>query len=158
MPALGCLIVKNVSRYSEGNSCIQFMPVALFPLCLQVFKHISKTPPESSLYAEQLCLSLSSPSLPAETLQSLQPSSLNPSLSSLQYVRVSLVLGSPEMDTLLQLCPHHSWVEGKDLPHPIGNTSNTAKDTINPLGCKGCEASTLLAQIHKHIEFLFKVG
>lgn len=133
----------------------------LLPCFHSVFRYLNtlvRPPPESSLYAEQLCLSLSSPSLPAETLQSLQPSSLNPSLSSLQYVRVSLVLGSPEMDTLLQLCPHHSWVEGKDLPHPIGNTSNTAKDTINPLGCKGCEASTLLAQIHKHIEFLFKVG
>jgi len=45
---------------------------------------------------------------------------------------MSLVLGSPEMDTVLQLWPHQCLVEGKDhLPQSAGNTlSNAAQDTV----------------------------
>ena len=49
------------------------------------------------------------------------------SLDSLQYVHVSLVLGSPELDTLLQMWLLQCWVEGKDhLPWPAGNTPPNA--------------------------------
>ena len=37
-----------------------------------------------------------------------------PSLDPLHYVHVSLVLGSPELDTALQVWPLQSGVEGKD--------------------------------------------
>ena len=58
-----------------------------------------------------------------------------PSLDSLQYVYISLVLGSPELATGLQLWPHQRWVQRKDhLPWPAGNTlSNAAPDTIDHL-------------------------
>ena len=35
-------------------------------------------------------------------------------LNSLQYLHISFVLGSPEMNTVLQVWPHQFWAEGKD--------------------------------------------
>ena len=54
-------------------------------------------------------------------------------------------LSSPELDTVLQLWPHHCWAEGKDqFPRPAGNTlPSAAWDTIGLLCFKG----TLLAHV-----------
>jgi len=67
------------------------------------------------------------------------PQSLNqpygPSLHSLWYAHVSLVVGSPELDTAFQVWPHQHWVEGKHhLPQPAARTfSNAAQGTISLL-------------------------
>jgi len=77
-------------------------------------------------------------------LQSLQHLH-GPSLDSVHYVHISLALMSPEMDMLLQMCPHQCPVEGKDhSPQPGGSTfPSAAQDTISVLCCKG----TLLAHV-----------
>ena len=63
-------------------------------------------------------------------LQSFHHSS-GPLLDSLCYVHVPLVLRSPELHTVLQVCSLQCWVEGKDhLPWAAGSTLlNAAEDT-----------------------------
>jgi len=64
---------------------------------------------------------LSQPFLIREMLQSLNHV-CGPLQDSLWYVPVSLVLRSPDLDTVLQLWPHQCWVQGKDhLPWPADN-------------------------------------
>ena len=55
---------------------------------------------------------------------------------TLQRVHVSLVLESPELDTVLQMWPHWCWVEGKDHhPQPASSrchaTAKIRKDKIS---------------------------
>lgn len=51
----------------------------------------------------------------------------DPLLDFLPYVRVSLLLGSPELDIALQVLPLQGWLEWKDiLPKPAGNTPPNA--------------------------------
>ncbi|GAB0205260.1 hypothetical protein GRJ2_002991600 [Grus japonensis] len=80
----------------------------------------------------------------------LQPSDHlhGPPLDSLQQLHVSPVLGTPDLDTVLQVESHKSRVEGQNhLPRPAGHTSfDAAQDTVGFLGCK----RTLLA----HVELL----
>ena len=75
------------------------------------------------------------------------------SLDSLQYVHVSLALGSPELGPVLHVCPHQCWGEGKDhLPRSAGDTPpNAVQDSR--LCCK----STLLVhvQLSVHPQVLF---
>jgi len=56
----------------------------------------------------------------------------------------TLELGSPELDTALQMGPHQGSVEGQEnLPRPAGHTPpNAPQDPIGLLGSQG----TLLAQ------------
>ena len=60
------------------------------------------------------------------------------SLDSLQYVHICLVLGSPELNTVLQVWPHQCWVEGKaPLPRPAGHTlPNAAQETTSHLAAR----------------------
>lgn len=51
---------------------------------------------------------------------------------TLQYVHVSLILGSPEVDPALQVWPDQCWVEGKHhLPQPAGNIHPDVVHQIN---------------------------
>ncbi|PKU38718.1 rna-directed dna polymerase from mobile element jockey- hypothetical protein [Limosa lapponica baueri] len=64
----------------------------------------------------------------------------------LQQLPVLLELGSPELDTVLQMWPQQGRVEGEDnLPQPPGDTFlNASQDAIGLLGHKG----TLLTHGH----------
>jgi len=79
---------------------------------------------------------------------------LNPvhgtSLDSLQYVHVSLILGSPELDTVLQVWPP-VLIEVKDrLPQPAGTTLlNAAKDTIYLPCRKGTSVADVQLGVHQ---------
>ena len=55
-----------------------------------------------------------------------------------QELCVLLVLGAPGLDTVLQMGPHNSWVEGDNhLPLPAGHSSfNAAQNTVGLPGCK----------------------
>jgi len=91
----------------------QFMPTAsgpvtghhkkepesvLFAPFLKVFIYIKKIPPEPSLHQAKR----SQPSLIGEMVQSLN-NLRGPLLGSLQYVHISFVLRSSELDTVLQV-------------------------------------------------------
>jgi len=68
---------------------------------------------------------------------------LGPLLDSLQQLLIFLEVGSPEVDTGLQMRPHQGGVEGKEnLPRPAGHTLlNAPQGPIGFLGSQG----TLLA-------------
>ena len=83
----------------------------LFALSLQVFVYIGKIPLEPSLLQGEKS-QLSQPFLIREVLQSFNHLS-GPSLSSLHYVHTCLVVGSPELDTVLQVWPYQCSAEGK---------------------------------------------
>ena len=53
-------------------------------------------------------------------------------LDLLQQLSVSLVLGAPELDAVLQVGSHESRVEGQNhLPRPAGHTSlDATQDTV----------------------------
>ena len=74
-----------------------------FTPSVQVFTDIDNITPEPSVLQTGQS-QLSQPFLNGEMLQSLHHLH-GPSLDSLQYVRVSLVPGSPELDPALQLWP-----------------------------------------------------
>jgi len=66
-----------------------------------------------------------------------------PLLDSLQEILVFLVLGSPELDTILQVRPNQGRVEGEDhLPWPVGQAPFKAPQ--DPTGLLG-QLGTLLA-------------
>ncbi|KAK4828308.1 hypothetical protein QYF61_025320 [Mycteria americana] len=71
-----------------------------------------------------------------------------PSLDSLQYVHVSLVLGSSALDTVFQGKVH--------LPQPAGNTPpDAAQDTISLLCCKGTLLAHVQLGVHQDPQVLF---
>ncbi|KAK4828307.1 LOW QUALITY PROTEIN: hypothetical protein QYF61_025319 [Mycteria americana] len=102
-------------------------------------------PEPSLLQAEQP--QLSQPVFIGEVLQ--HPYHLcGPPLGSLQQVHVLLMLGAPQLNTVLQVGSHKSGVEGQNhLPQPTSHTSfDAAQDATGFVGCK----CTLLG----HVELL----
>ncbi|KAK4810951.1 hypothetical protein QYF61_013359 [Mycteria americana] len=103
-------------------------------------------PPSSVTLAEQP--QLSQPVLIGEVFQ---PSDhfCGPPLDPLQQACVFLVLGTPELDAVLQVGSHQSRVGGQNhLPRPAGHASfDAAQDTIGFLGCE----YTLLAHVQLFI-------
>ena len=74
----------------------------------------------------------------------------DPPLDSLQQVHGLLMLGAPELDTVLQVGSHESGVEGENhLPQPAGrNSFDAAQDLVGFLDCE----RTLLG----HIQFFLQ--
>ncbi|KAK4829762.1 hypothetical protein QYF61_006486 [Mycteria americana] len=88
----------------------------------------------------------------------LQPSDHfhGPPLDSLQQVHVLLMLGAPELDTVLQVGWHKSRVEGENHhPRPAGHASfDAAQDTVDFLGCKRTLLSHVELLIDQHPQVL----
>jgi len=123
-----------------GHHCKESGPVLLTPT-LQIFRGISKVPSQPSLLQAKQA-QLPQPLLIGEMFQSPHhPRS--PPLDSLQQLLIFLELGSPALDTALQMGPHQGSVEGEEnLPQPAGHTPpNAPQETIGLLGSQG----TLLA-------------
>ena len=78
-----------------------------------------------------------------------------PPLDLLQQFHV-LVLGAPELDTVLQVRFHERRVEKqKHLPRPAGHTSlDATQDTVGPLGCKRTLPALVESLINQHSEIL----
>ena len=68
-----------------------------------------------------------------------------PLLDLLQYVNVCLVLGSPALNTALQMWPHQCLAEGNDhFPAPVGDAlPNLSQDTTGLLCPTGTSAPFL---------------
>jgi len=116
----------------------------IFPIGpLQVLKGCYKVSPQPSLLQAKQP-QLSQPFLITEVLQ-LSDHLCGPPLDLLQQLRVLLVLGTPELDTGLQVGSHQSGVEGQNhLPRPAGHASlDAAQDTVGRLGCE----CTLVAHV-----------
>jgi len=63
----------------------------------------------------------------------------SPLLDTLQQLLIFLEVGSPELDTVLQMGPHYGSVEGKEnLPGPAGHTLlDASQEPISFLGSQG---------------------
>ncbi|KAK4806146.1 hypothetical protein QYF61_001069 [Mycteria americana] len=93
---------------------------------------------------------------------SLQPSLLQaeqPQLSQPFFVgevHVFLVLGTPELDAVLQVGSHERGVEGENrLPRPAGHASfDAAQDTIGFLGCECTLPAHVQFFIHQYPQVL----
>ena len=91
-----------------------------------------RSPLSSLLQAEE------SPELPAFPRTGDPPGSdhlCGPPLDSLYEIPLFFELGSPELDTVLQMCPHQGGPEGEDhLPHLAGRAlCITPQSIIGPL-------------------------
>jgi len=80
-----------------------------------------------------------------------------PPLDALQQVYGSPVLRTPHLDTLLQVRPHQSRVEGQDhLSPPAGHASfNVAQYTVGFLGCKATLLAHVQLPIHQYPQVIF---
>ena len=88
----------------------------------------------------------------------LHPSVCGPPLDPLQQVHVFPVLGSPELDAVLQVGSHESGGEGQNpLPRPASHASfDAAQDTVGFLGCKRRAPNTSKALLYsKKVNIIF---
>ncbi|KAK4810926.1 hypothetical protein QYF61_013334 [Mycteria americana] len=79
-----------------------------------------------------------------------------PPLDLLQQACVFLILGTPELDAVLQVGSHESGAEGQNhLPQPAGHASfDAAQDTIGFLSCKRTSLAHVLLFIHHYPQVL----
>ncbi|KAK4822676.1 hypothetical protein QYF61_019043 [Mycteria americana] len=79
-----------------------------------------------------------------------------PSLDTLQHLNVSLVVGGPKLNTVVEVRPHQCRVQGHDhFPSPAGHAIfDTSQDAIGFLGHLG----TLLAHIQDTLAIFPKVA
>ncbi|KAK4811347.1 hypothetical protein QYF61_027576 [Mycteria americana] len=88
----------------------------------------------------------------------LQPSDHlhGPPLDPLELVHVFLILGAPELNTVLQVGSHESGVEGENhFPRPAGHAFfDAAQDTIVFLGCKRTLPAHIQFFIHQYPQVL----
>lgn len=150
---LGNLVQGSVILHSKKDfllKCVQreppmfqFVPIAFEPvwaplkrvwlslsciLPLGIYTHSWDLSEASFLQAEQP--QCTQPVPRQEMLQSFNHP-CSPSLDSLQYVHVSHILGSPELDTGLQMVPHQCWLEGQDhMPQPAGSAFPDTAQTL----------------------------
>jgi len=111
------------------------------------------SPQLSLLQAEQPQLSQ-----PFLTGEMLQPSDhlCGPPLDPLQHLHVFPVLGSPELDTGLQVGSQQSGVEGQNpLSQPAGHAAlDAAQDTVGLLGCERTLMAHVQLFIHQYPQVL----
>ncbi|GAB0186614.1 mitochondrial enolase superfamily member 1 [Grus japonensis] len=113
---------------------------------------------EISLESSLLQAEQSQLSQPVLIGQVLQPSDHlhGPPLDLLQQFHVLCMLGTPELDTVLQVGSHQNRVEGQDhLPLPAGHASfDAAQDTVGFLGCKRTLPAHVELFINQHPQVL----
>ncbi|KAK4816046.1 hypothetical protein QYF61_011054 [Mycteria americana] len=80
-----------------------------------------------------------------------------PSLDTLQHLNVSLVVGSPKLNTVFEVRPHQCRVQGHNhFPAPAGHTiSDTSQDNIGLLGHLGTLLAHIQAAVNQHPQVLF---
>ncbi|KAK4831745.1 hypothetical protein QYF61_018943 [Mycteria americana] len=100
---------------------------------------------------------LSQPILIREALQ-LPGHLRGPLADPFQQVHVFLKLGTPELNTVLQVGSHESGAEGQNhVPRPAGHTSfEAAQDTIGFLGCEHTSPALTQFFIHQYLQVLLR--
>ncbi|KAK4830581.1 hypothetical protein QYF61_011759 [Mycteria americana] len=79
-----------------------------------------------------------------------------PSLHTLQYLNVSLVVGGPKLNTAFEVRPHQCRVQGHDhFPSPAGHAIfDTSQDAIGFLGHLGTLLAHIQAAVNQHPQVL----
>ncbi|KAK4822662.1 hypothetical protein QYF61_019029 [Mycteria americana] len=80
-----------------------------------------------------------------------------PSLDSLQHLNVSLVVGGPKLNTVVEVRPHQCRVQGHDhFPSPAGHAIfDTSQDAIGFLGHLGTLPAHIQPAVNQHPQVLF---
>ncbi|KAK4815973.1 hypothetical protein QYF61_010841 [Mycteria americana] len=81
-----------------------------------------------------------------------------PSLDTLQYLNIPLVVGGPNLNTGFEVRPHQCRVQGHDhFPSPAGHAiSDTSQDAIGFLGRLGTLLAHIQAAVNKHPQVLLR--
>ncbi|KAK4826362.1 hypothetical protein QYF61_007956, partial [Mycteria americana] len=79
-----------------------------------------------------------------------------PSLHTLQYLNIPLVVGGPKLNTVFEVRPHQCRVQGHDrFPSPAGHAIfDTSQDAIGFLGRLGTLLAHIQAAVNKHPQVL----
>ncbi|KAK4827485.1 hypothetical protein QYF61_018785 [Mycteria americana] len=79
-----------------------------------------------------------------------------PSLDTLQYLNIPLVVGGPKLNTVFEVRPHQCRVQGHDhFPSPAGHAIfDTSQDAIGFLGRLGTLLAHIQAAVNKHPQVL----
>ncbi|KAK4831521.1 hypothetical protein QYF61_018123 [Mycteria americana] len=158
----------------------QPVPMLDNPLGEEKFPNIQSKPPLAQLEAissrsitcylgEETDPHLSTTSFQAKQSQLPQPLLIRlllqtlhqlrcPSLDTLQYLNVSLVVGGPTLNTAFEVRPHQCRVQGHDhFPSPAGHTiSDTSQHAIGFLGHLGTLLAHIQATVNQHPQVLFR--
>ncbi|KAK4809817.1 LOW QUALITY PROTEIN: hypothetical protein QYF61_014285 [Mycteria americana] len=115
------------------------------------FDEVSPQPP--FLQAKQS--QLPQPLLIRLLLQTL-PQLRCPSLHTLQYLNIPLVVGGPKLNTVFEVRPHQCRVQGHNhFPSPAGHTTpDTSQDAIGLLGHLGTLLAHIQAAVNQHPQVL----
>ncbi|KAK4814103.1 hypothetical protein QYF61_008198 [Mycteria americana] len=156
----------------------QSVPMLDNPLSEEKFPNIQSKPPLAQLEAISSCpitcylgeetdphLSTTSfqakqPQLPQPLLIRLLLQTLHqlhcPSLYTLQYLNIPLVVGGPKLNTVFEVWPHQCRVQGHDhFPSPAGHAIfDTGQDAIGLLGRLGTLLAHIQAAVNKHPQVL----
>ena len=112
-----------------GEYTNPYIATASINVAVWLIKSDKVTPEPPFLQAEQT--QLLQPLLVGLVLQT--PHQLcRPSLDSLEHLNVLIVVRGPKLNTVLEVQPHQSRVQGDDhLPRPAGHTvSDTSQDAV----------------------------
>ncbi|KAK4828081.1 hypothetical protein QYF61_023141 [Mycteria americana] len=79
-----------------------------------------------------------------------------PSLYTLQYLNIPLVVGGPKLNTVFEVWPHQCRVQGHNhFPSPAGHTIfDTSQDAIGLLGHLGTLLAHIQAAVNQHSQVL----
>ncbi|KAK4831168.1 hypothetical protein QYF61_015638 [Mycteria americana] len=79
-----------------------------------------------------------------------------PSLDTLQYLNIPLVVGGPKLNTVFEVRPHQCRIQGDNhFPSPAGHTIfDTSQDAIGFLGHLGTLLAHIQAAVNKHPQVL----
>ncbi|KAK4807435.1 hypothetical protein QYF61_001986 [Mycteria americana] len=149
-------LIQTPFKYLQGWGLNHFpgQPVPMLdnPLGEEKFPNIQSKPPLAQLEAisslvESEEVSPQPPFLQAEQAQGPQPLPISlvlqtlpqlrcPSLGTLQYLNIPLVVGGPKLNTVFEVQPHQCRVQGHDhFPSPAGHAIfDTSQDAIGLLG------------------------
>ncbi|KAK4810733.1 hypothetical protein QYF61_007707 [Mycteria americana] len=81
-----------------------------------------------------------------------------PSLHTLQYLNIPLVVGGPKLNTVFEVRPHQCRVQGHNhFPSPAGHAIfDTSQDAIGLLGRLGTLLAHIQAAVNQHPQVLFR--
>ncbi|KAK4811279.1 hypothetical protein QYF61_023331 [Mycteria americana] len=173
---------QNISKTGQGWRLNHFpgQPVPMLdnPLGEEKFPNIQSKPPLAQLEAISSCPitcylgeetdpHLSTTSFQAKQSQLPQPLLIRlllqtlhqlrcPSLYTLQYLNIPLVVGGPKLNTVFEVRPHQCQVQGHNhFPSPAGHAIfDTGQDAIGLLGRLGTLLAHIQAAVNQHPQVL----
>ncbi|KAK4812678.1 LOW QUALITY PROTEIN: hypothetical protein QYF61_012188 [Mycteria americana] len=167
-----CLITLSVKKnFLISSLNLPWRNLRPFPLVLSLVTWEKRpTPPLYTLLSveESDEVSPQPPFLQAKQSQLPQPLLIRlllqtlpqlrcPSLDTLQYLNIPLVVGGPKLNTVFEVWPHQCRVQGHNhFPSPAGHAIlDTSQDAIGFLGHLGTLLAHIQVAVNQHPQVLF---